>query len=209
MTATAYVTATEIKAAAPDAFSGSTHDAILGALATRASELIDGLLGHEPGAFDASATAADRYYSGDGGDYIHIDPCTAVSNVYVKANETAATYDTWTADTDYIAAAGSPDDPAFNAGYYSLLYVPAGSSKVFTRGKKTIKVSAKWGRTDDPPGVIEQAVIIQVVRWFKRGQAAFQDVAGQVQVGTLTYAAKLDPDIETIVLNSGYRRCPR
>lgn len=209
MTATAYATSTEIKAASPDTFSGSTHDTILGTLSTRASELIDGLLGHEAGAFDASGTAADRYFNGNGLDHIFVDPCTTVSGVYVMANATAATYDTWTVTTDYIAAAGSYNDPDHNAGYYNLLYVATGSSKVFTEGRKTVKISAKWGRTDSPPEVIKQAVIIQVVRWFKRGQAAWQDVAGQAQTGVLMYAQTLDPDVKAIVLNTGYRRCPR
>lgn len=203
-----YVTAAEIKAAMPDVFSGSTHDALLATLATRASRLIDGLMGWGEDGFDAPATATDRYYAGSGLDYLYIDPCVEVPAVAVKVNETASSYTAWTADTDFIAAAGSQARPQFNAGYYTLLLVLPGVAKTFTESSraKTVKVTGKWGRTASPPEIIKQAVIVQVGRWFKRGQSAFQDTAGMPDLGTLQYTKDLDPDIKRILLSSGYRR---
>jgi hypothetical protein len=41
--------------------------------------------------------------------------------------------------------------------------------------------------------------VIQVVRWFKRSQQAFQDVGAIVELGQLRYVQRLDPDVQTII----------
>lgn len=205
-----YATYAEVKAAMPDVIGSSTttYDAILGALATRASRFIDALFGYDENAFVAPTTATDKYYSGNGLDYCYIDPCISISAVAVKESETAAAYTAWVADTDYDKATGGKDKPVWSAGYYTLLVVAPGIAKTFTQSRrtKTVKVTAKWGRTATVPDLVKQAVIEQCGRWFKRGQQAFQDVAGQAGMGELTYAQALDPDIKTLLLNSRFRR---
>ncbi len=57
-----------------------------------------------------------------------------------------------------------------------------------------------------PPELVKQATIAQALRWFKRGQQAFTDTGGIVELGTLLYTKKLDPEIETMLLDSGLRR---
>lgn len=203
--AASYVNATEIKASMPDVFSGTTHDTLLTVLAARASRLVDALLGHEEGAFDAPATGTARYYNGLGGTEAYIDPCVEISAVEVKTSETAASYTAW-ASGDYDKAAGGPSDPVWNAGYYTLVQVAPGLSKVFTKGRKTVKVTARWGRTDDPPDTIKQACIIQAGRWFKRGQQAFADTGANSDLGQLMYTKKLDPDLEALLIHSGLAR---
>jgi hypothetical protein len=202
----AYATNTEVKAAMPDVISGATYDTILATLATRASRLIDGLFGYEDNAFVAPSSATARYYNGTGAHYVYIDPCTSITEVAVKPNETAATYDAWTVTTDYELAAGGVQDPVWNAGYYTLLVVAPGIAKAFTAGRKTVRVTMKYGRTATPPDVIVQATIVQAGRWFKRGQGAFQDAQGSNEMGQLIYTKALDPDIKEILLASGYKR---
>ncbi len=57
-----------------------------------------------------------------------------------------------------------------------------------------------------PTPIVQQATIMQALRWFKRGQQAFTDTGGVVELGTLLYTKKLDPEIETMLLDSGLRR---
>lgn len=203
-----YCTYTEIKAAMPDAIAttSSSYDTILGTLATRASRMIDAVFGYEDNGFTAPTAASDRYYNGNGRSWLPIDPCTTISAVAVKANETASDYTSWTVTTDYLAAAGGVRDPDWNAGYYTLLLVTPGVAKTFTQGVKTVKVTMKYGRSATVPDIIKQAAIIQAVRWFKRGQSAFSDIAGQTPMGELQYVNQLDPDIKEMLLHSPYRR---
>jgi len=166
----AYATTAEIKASMPDVFPDSTHDTILETLAQRASDLIDGLLGWNQGAFDATGDASAKYYSGDGTDTVLIDPCVSITTVSVKATESASSYTDWTTD-DWDKGAGLPENADWNAGYYTFLIVKPGISKTFTRSDRTptVEVTAVWGRTATTPTPIKQAVIVQVGRWFGRG----------------------------------------
>lgn len=50
------------------------------------------------------------------------------------------------------------------------------------------------------------ATLIQAVRWFKRAQSAFQDVAAAAEMGQLTFARKIDPDVEFMLMEAGLRR---
>lgn len=56
------------------------------------------------------------------------------------------------------------------------------------------------------PALVRQATIHQTVRWFKRGQSGFQDVAASAETGTLTYAQSLDPDVKTMLRDLGIRK---
>lgn len=57
-----------------------------------------------------------------------------------------------------------------------------------------------------PDELARQATLIQTVRWFKRSQSAFQDVAAAMETGTLTFARKLDPEVEFMLVEAGLRR---
>ena len=195
----AYATADEVKAAMPGVISGATYDTILGTLATRASELIDRLTGRDVGAYDAADVATARYFDGSGEDYQWIDECVEITTLEVKDSETDTTYDTWLT-SDYITW------PYWDSPIRKLIVDPTGDEVYFPSGLRTVKVTAKWGYSADPPAVVKQAVVIQAARWFKRGQQAFQDVSAAAEVGQLTYAQKLDPDIETMIWAAGLRR---
>lgn len=207
-TSVSYASAAEIKAVMPDSIgSVTTYDTLLGTLSERASRLIDELLGLEDNALSASVTAAARYFDGNGDRYLRVPPFLSVTEVACKDRDTDTTYsDVWTADTDYLLAQGEPEMPRWNEGWYDLLVVFPNSTKYFTLGAHTVKVTARWGRANAVPAVIAQAVIIQVARWWKRGQSAFQDTAGMPELGMLTYTQKLDPDVQTILENTKYNR---
>lgn len=54
--------------------------------------------------------------------------------------------------------------------------------------------------------LVRQATLIQATRWFKRAQSAFQDVAAAMETGTLTFARKIDPEVEFMLVDAGLRR---
>lgn len=54
--------------------------------------------------------------------------------------------------------------------------------------------------------LVRQCTLIQATRWFKRAQSAFQDVAAAMEAGTLTFARKIDPDVEFMLVEAGLRR---
>lgn len=57
-----------------------------------------------------------------------------------------------------------------------------------------------------PDDLVRQATLIQAVRWFKRAQSAFQDVAAAAELGQLAFARKIDPDVEFMLVEAGLRR---
>lgn len=205
---TEYATPNEIKAVMPDSIgSVTTYDMLLGTLSERASRLVDAVLGLEDNALSPSVTPTARYFDGNGERYLHVPPFLSVTEVACKVQETDTTYsDVWTADTDYLLAQGEPEMPRWNEGWYDLLVVFPNSAKYFTPGMHTVKITARWGRAETVPAEVVQAVIVQVARWWKRGQSAFQDTAGMPELGMLTYTQKLDPDVQMILENTKYNR---
>jgi hypothetical protein len=57
-----------------------------------------------------------------------------------------------------------------------------------------------------PDSLVKQATIAQALRWFKRGQQAFQDTGGVAELGQITYTKRLDPEIEMMLYDAGLRR---
>lgn len=50
-----------------------------------------------------------------------------------------------------------------------------------------------------PQDLATNCARIQAVRWFKRAQQAFQDVSAAIELGQLTYAQELDPDLRSML----------
>lgn len=201
---TAYATLDELKSALSDVVSGPNYDALLTALLDRASRFVDAFLGYEAGAFAASTSSA-RYFDGDGSTVVYIPPCIAISEVAVKSSRTASDYTAWTA-SDWLAGAGSPQTPDWNAGYYTFLVTAPGTSRVFTAGEKTVRVTGVWGRTASVPAVIKQCTIILAAKWFKRGQQAYADQPADTAMGIVTLRQDLDTDVRALLVGSGYYR---
>lgn len=195
-----YVTLEDVKDHASGNFTSADFDSILLSLIERASEMADRFTRRELGAYEADASASVRYFDGDGGLYQGVDECVEVSTVSMRRGSGT----TWTdlASTDYY-------EWPYN---YSSLGIPIvrldldrrqGSYATWPAGRQGVKVSAKWGYSTSPPAVIEEAVIAQAIRWFKRGQQMFADASLMREAGTLTYAKKMDPAVQTLLLDSG------
>lgn len=136
----------------------------------------------------------------------------------LAASITAAATTLTVADADGVDAMGLT--PRFEVGqllridseYLTVTAVTAGTTNSLTVVRAcngtTAAIHAKdaviyvW-RADD---LVRQATLIQAVRWFKRGQSAFQDVSAALEFGQLTYARKIDPEVEFVLLDAGLRR---
>jgi hypothetical protein len=229
----AYATAAELKAEINLIDSAGDHTASLTRLLDAASRTIDRAT-NRPDGFDASATATARYYTGSGKPYQEIDECVQVTAVAVKDSpgDDEDDYTSWvvgtvgtTTEADVFPATGDPEWPEYNTTPYTLLVIGAnGAYSLFpsgqyttrggfrpltlvARGVPTVKVTARWGYSDDAPADIKEACIMQAARWWKRLQSAMADTVAGPDFGTLLYR-KLDPDIEAIVKGGRYYRPP-
>ncbi len=225
---TAYGTVDELKARTQISSTDASRDTVLTSMLDAAKELIDNLLNH-PDGFTALTVATARYFPGSGKPYQWIDECVEISSVAVKDSATDTTYTAWTTPTtnlagngDWIAFTGHPDYPKFNVLPYCGIMVDAnGSYSVFTTGMfttrggfrpssdvgrntPTVKVTAKWGYSVTAPTLIKEANIAQASRWYKKAQSAWADTLANVEMGELMFSKKLDPDIETMLLESRY-----
>jgi hypothetical protein len=64
-------------------------------------------------------------------------------------------------------------------------------------------VKGKFGYSLSVPDDIKQAVIMQVIRWYKHGQQAFQNISANSALGSLEYGG-LDETVSTII--EAYRK---
>ena len=192
-----YCNLAEVQAAMPDVNMGSSYDAILDALCLRASRLIDGYFGRKPGAFSAD-TDETRYYTGSGCAEQWIDELAAAPTSVSIAETGSVTVYTALVATDYYLW---PDNAALDGIPYMRLDLDRlnGTRVYWPQFRKSVKVVGKFGFSTTPPDEIRQAAIIQVAKWFKRGQQAFADTGAIVELGQLRYTQKLDPDVEQIL----------
>jgi hypothetical protein len=166
-------------------------------LITRASRLIDGLLKREPGAFYVSADTT-RYFSGSGDERLWIgEMAAAPTTVSVAETGILTTYTAWAA-TDYICW---PYNALLEGMPYLRLDIDSlnGTKSCWYSYPKSVKVIGKFGFSAAVPDEIKEACIVQIVRWFKRGQQAFQDAGAVMELGQLRYVRKLDPEVETML----------
>lgn len=192
-----YASITEVKAVMPDTPFGVTYDAILTSLVERASRSVDRLLNREPGAFAVTSDTI-RYFDGSGSSQLWIgELAIAPTTVEVAESGDFGSYTIWSSSDFYLwpynaVAQGIP----FLRIDIDRLY---GSKVYWPAYPKGIKITGHFGYSTDAPTDVKQATIIQTVRWFKRGQQAFRDVGAIMELGQLTYAQAIDPDIGLIV----------
>jgi len=197
MTLPSYCANTEVKAAMPDGNWGSTYDALFTTLAARASRLIDAHVKKKPGAF-AVSTDVVRYFDGSGTKVLKVgEMAAAPTKVEVAEAGVLTAYTEW-AETDYILY---PLNALDEGKPYTRLEIDIwnGSKVEWYAFQKAVKITAKFGYATTAPDLINQAAIIQCVRWFKRGQNAFADTGAIVELGQLTHTKKLDPEVELIL----------
>jgi len=213
-----YCTAAEVRAQMGNKL-GQADDLLIGVMIQACARAINSLLG-KPLGFIAEATASARIYPGSGMPYQYIDECISITSVAVKDSVTDSTYTAWTTG-DWIAATGDPAYPDFNTLPHDLLLIaPGGNESWLTSGAycglngftplhggatsaPTLQVTAKWGYAATIPADIKQATIAQTARWYKRSEAAWEDVTARREEGQLVYR-ELDPDIQAILLQGRY-----
>ena len=98
-------------------------------------------------------------------------------------------------DSEYLAVT------AINTSTNALTVVRACNGTTAATHAASTRVDI-W-RPDD---LVRLATLIQATRWFKRAQSAFQDVAAAAELGQLTFARKIDPEVEFLLIDAGLRR---
>ena len=211
MTVNDYTTTTSVKMLMPDTAWGTSYDAIMTRLITRASRLVDGLLHREPGAF-AVGTQTTRYFDGSGDSKLLIGELAAVPSVVSvaetglidNANDTGGSYTAWIVN-DYYPW---PSNRVKEGKPFLRLDIDQlnGSKSVWYKYPRSVKITGYFGfaTTSHMPEEIAGAVEIQTIRWFKRGQQAFQDVGAVADLSQLKYVTKLDPDIASVLMEGKF-----
>ncbi len=194
MTVPDYATTAMVKAVMPDVSWGTEYDFILGTLITRASRLIDRATLRESGEFCTGTAGTVRYFDGSGEQRLWIDELADVPSL-VEVAETGdlTAWETWAA-TDYIL--WPYNSPPYRRLDVDVLY---GTKAIWPKFRKAVRITGPWGFSVTVPDDLQQAVITQVVRWFKRGQQSFSDVGAVAELGQLTYTKAIDPDVAMMI----------
>ena len=215
--ANSYCTPAEIRAALPSSGLDSTDEAILTAVALRASRMIDTFCTREDGEFYRNEADATRYYdvranTGDatlapgnwqmyGSSYatsVSIDDAASVTSVAVDESQSGV-YVAWTVDVDYWLW------PSNGAPYKRIDLNPKGGTKAgFPVGRRNVRVVGKFGYSTTIPDQIKQASIVQAVRLLRRAQQGFSDVGAIVDLGQLRYVAGVDPEVAVLLNDAGF-----
>lgn len=209
--ANSYVTSEQIRALMPDTEWGQSYNILLTTLAERASRAIDRFTGREPGAYAVSATTT-RYFDGSGEAVQWIGEMAAAPTTVSMA---------LTGDVDTVAGSGGTYTALATTDYWMWPYnatseaqpyqrieldTMSGAYSLFYKYPRGIKVVGYFGyatTAGTPPDVVQVAAI-QATRWFKRGQLAYQDFGGIVELGQIKYLQALDPDVAEMIRH--YRR---
>lgn len=201
-----YVNLIELKAVLPDEDWGTKYDPSLSWLITRASRMIDKFTQREPDTFLVDADTV-RYFDGraDQPHEVWIGelaqaPTTveaAEGGVMDDASGANGTYTTW-ATSDYLLW---PDNAVLQNVPFLRLDVETlnGTKANIPPYRKAMKITGRFGYSLLVPDDVKQAVTIQCMRWFKRGQQAFKDVGAITELGQLQFVQKIDPDVGNIV----------
>jgi hypothetical protein len=203
--------------------SGTAYTHILGDLIHRASRALDRHTNRKPGAykvdtdvtlyFDAPRGMGYLYYEqygermgGSYGDSHHlwIDELAAAPTTVKLSQNGQLTYSTTLATTDYILFPYNALDRG--EPYIRIdLDLLNGTHSTWYGMKRGIEITGKFGYSTAVPADVEQAVLIQAGRWFKRAQQAWQDRISILDNAlALTYLNKVDYDIAEMVAH--YRR---
>ena len=187
-----YCTIAEIKEVLPDATWGTTYDVILTKLALRASRAVDRFTKRSPGSFCPEEVT--KYFSSDGSIEVFVDELAAApSSVSIAEDGDITDLTVLSADDYYLY----PRNALVEGIPYNFLYLDTlnGDYAAFPHYRDSIVIVGKFGFSATVPEDVKQVVIIQAVRWFKRGQQGFQDTGAIMEIGQMTYTKALDPDL--------------
>lgn len=159
-----------------------------------ASRAIDEYTGRQ---FGLMGSAVPRYYTAfkvDALQAIVIDDLMTTTGLTVEINSSpGGAYDTaLTLNTDYYLG---PLNAAADGRPWTALITRDASLLLWDGG---VQVTAKWGWSE-VPAQVEQACLVQALRFWKRKEAPF-GVAGSPQQGSeLRLLNRLDPDVQMLV----------
>ena len=180
-----YCTVKEVKSEL--SITDESYDDMLMSMIEQAKGFLDDYCGTK---FDTVSEV--RYFDG-AGSILFIDDLVSVTSI--KLDEDGdGTYEATMATTDYVL--------------YPLNKTPKTYIKLtndsdyggFASGVRTgVKIDGTWGYQSTVPAVIRRASIIQVCRWFKRKDSAFQDVIGLPEMGQFAVYKGLDPDVRQVL----------
>lgn len=201
-----YATLAEVQAGFPDSPLADTTDTgftgLIESMITRASRLIDNEVAMWPGYFYPTTDDETRYFDGSGegaSGSQPIDDCVSLTTVSVAEGGGVAStsYTDWTEDTDYFV---SPYNySALSQPITDLIIILDGSKTSWYRSRKSIKVAGIFGYSTTRPDVINQACIIQTVRWYMRSKQSYEDASANPFTGDLLFVQELDPDVIKIL----------
>jgi hypothetical protein len=201
-----YCTLPEMKAALPNLtaeLSDGSKDALLTRLITGSSRAIDRFTEREPGAFFVT-TDDTRYFNGPPStgsdlDKLWVDPIADVpTTVNVSADGSPTGYVLWAA-TDYTPWPYSAK--SYGKPYMRLdLNIKYGAHQFWPDVMRAVKVVGPFGYSKTVPDDVKQVIIMQVGRWYKRAQQAYQDKVEIMTGGnSFVYVERLDRDIEKTI----------
>lgn len=184
-----YCTIAEVKNMMPDVEWASDYDATILSLISRASRAIDRWTGREPDAY--CAPEATRLFDGAGNSELYIGELAAAPTE-VKVAWDGTTFELLDAAEYYCLPTNSLP--------FNYIRLELGT---FPCKRRSVQVKGKFGYSLSVPDDIKQAVIIQVIRWYKHGQQAFQNTAASNEFGTPQYV-RLDETVSSIL--EAYRK---
>ena len=198
-----YATLDELKAYMPDSgLAGTTsYDLLLTELLKRASRAIDLFTKRAPGAYRVEVDAT-YYFDGSDCLLLEIGELAAVPTSVSVAESgdvddssgTGGTYTLWAA-SDYFL---SPYNALSWGIPYDALIIDRlnGTKSTWYQYIKGVKIVGRFGFSTAAPDTIKEVTLKQAIRWFKRGQQAFQDQGGFRDLGQLKFANAIDAEIE-------------
>ena len=129
---------------------------------------------------------------------VDIDPLLSVTAV---ATDTQANgvYDTTWLTTDYNLM---PPNAALDGLPYRQIRASEQGAQQFPIGQRRLQISGTWGEATTTPPLIQEAVILTAVRWFKRRDAPF-GITGDLALGVVKLSP-MDPDVQRMLVDAGY-----
>jgi len=129
---------------------------------------------------------------------VDIDPLLSVTAV---ATDTQANgvYDTTWLTTDYNLM---PPNAALDGLPYRQIRASEQGAQQFPIGQRRLQISGTWGEATTTPPLIQEAVILTAVRWFKRRDAPF-GITGDLALGVVKLSP-MDPDVQRMLQDAGY-----
>lgn len=193
-----YASLAELKHALAPGITDSVDDAELELALSAASRAIDTYCGRQFGRLES---AAARYYQSTsaGTAAVVIDDLMDTTGLVVKTGSGDGTFPTTLTLDSQVRL--FPWNAAADGRPYIML-VGIGGTR-WTRGERTVEVTARWGWSA-VPAQVKQACLLQAARIFRRKDAPF-GILGSPELGSeIRLLSSLDPDVA--VLLGGLRR---